>query len=44
MRLDRGDQAPEFALPDQHGNTVRLSDFQGRRVLLYFYPKARTSG
>lgn len=36
--------APDFSLPDQHGNTVRLSDFRGRRLFLFFYPKANTSG
>jgi thioredoxin-dependent peroxiredoxin len=42
--LQPGDQAPEFALPDQSGTTVRLSDFRGRRVLVYFYPRADTPG
>jgi len=42
--LQPGDPAPEFALPDQSGTTVRLSDFRGRRVLVYFYPKADTPG
>ena len=40
----QGDQAPEFELPDQDGNPVRLSDFRGRTVVLYFYPKADTPG
>jgi thioredoxin-dependent peroxiredoxin len=39
-----GDQAPDFTLPDQDGNPVRLSDLRGRRVVLYFYPKADTPG
>lgn len=43
-QLDTGDQAPVFSLPDQHGNTVRLSGFKGRKVLVYFYPKADTPG
>jgi peroxiredoxin Q/BCP len=43
-RLQAGDVAPDFALHDQHGNTVRLADFRGRKVLLYFYPKADTPG
>ena len=43
-RLEPGDPAPDFALPDQAGNTVRLSDYHGRQVLLYFYPKADTAG
>jgi peroxiredoxin Q/BCP len=42
--LQAGDDAPEFALLNQHGKEVRLSDFRGRKVLLYFYPKADTSG
>jgi peroxiredoxin Q/BCP len=44
MTLKPGDPAPDFALPDQHGNTVRLSDLRGRRVVVYFYPKADTPG
>ena len=40
-----GDRAPEFALTDQHGKTVRLGDFRGRQaVVLYFYPKDDTPG
>jgi peroxiredoxin Q/BCP len=39
-----GERAPEFALPDETGQTVRLSDFRGRRVVLYFYPKDDTKG
>ena len=42
--LPEGDQAPDFTLPDQDGNDVSLSDFRGRTVVLYFYPKAGTSG
>ena len=42
--LAAGDAAPDFALPDQSGRTVRLSDLRGRRVLVYFYPKADTPG
>ena len=41
-RLAPGDRAPAFALPDQDGETVRLADFRGRRVILYFYPAALT--
>lgn len=44
MTLKDGDPAPDFALEDQHGQTVKLSDFRGRRVVLYFYPKADTPG
>ena len=42
--LAAGDTAPDFALPDQSGDTVRLSDLRGRRVLVYFYPDADTPG
>jgi thioredoxin-dependent peroxiredoxin len=42
--LRPGDPAPDFALRDQAGNTVRLSAFRGRRLLVYFYPKADTPG
>lgn len=43
-RLNPGDKAPDFELVDQQGQTVRLSDYAGRKVLLYFYPKADTPG
>ena len=39
-----GELAPAFELPDEAGQMVRLSDFRGRRVVLYFYPKDDTSG
>lgn len=42
--LSNGDKAPAFSLRDQNGNTVSLSDFKGRKLLLYFYPKADTPG
>ncbi|HET9689937.1 MAG TPA: thioredoxin-dependent thiol peroxidase [Acidimicrobiales bacterium] len=42
--LEPGQPAPDFRLPDQHGGTVALGDFAGRRVLVYFYPKADTPG
>lgn len=42
--IEEGAKAPEFSLPDQDGNPVSLSDFSGRTVVLYFYPKAGTSG
>jgi peroxiredoxin Q/BCP len=42
--IDPGQQAPAFALPDQHGTIHRLSDHTGQPVVLYFYPKDDTSG
>jgi peroxiredoxin Q/BCP len=42
--LEPGDQAPDFELSDQRGNPVRLSDFRGQTVVLYFYPRADTPG
>lgn len=42
--LDAGDRAPDFALPDQDGREVKLSDFRGQNVVVYFYPKADTPG
>jgi peroxiredoxin Q/BCP len=41
---DIGERAPAFDLPDQHGTKVRLSHLKGRKVLVYFYPKADTPG
>ncbi len=43
-KLKKGDLAPEFRLSDQLGNTITNGDFRGRKILLYFYPKAGTSG
>lgn len=42
--LAAGDRAPAFALADQNGDKVRLSSFKGRKVLVFFYPKALTPG
>jgi peroxiredoxin Q/BCP len=42
--LSEGDKAPAFALPDQDGETVKLSDLRGETVVLYFYPRADTPG
>ena len=39
-----GTKAPEFTLPDQNGEPRKLSDYRGRKVILYFYPKDMTSG
>ena len=44
MTLSAGDKAPDFTLPDQDGQEHKLSDYQGRPVILYFYPKDHTSG
>lgn len=43
-RLAPGDTAPEFTLPDADGNEVSLSDYRGRKVIVYFYPAASTPG
>ena len=43
-RLKSGDEAPSFSLLDQDGNTVSTSDFKGRKLLAYFYPRADTPG
>lgn len=43
-RLEVGDKAPAFSLPDADGKTVKLSDFKGRKVIVYFYPAASTPG
>src|SRR3954449_4163319 len=42
--LQQGETAPDFTLPDQDGDDVRLSDLRGQTVVLYFYPKADTPG
>lgn len=44
MRLESGDPAPDFALPDQDGTTVRLDELRGGKIVLYFYPAAMTPG
>jgi hypothetical protein len=42
--LQPGDKAPDFNLQDEHGALRKLSDFRGRDVVLFFYPKANTPG
>ena len=44
MALKAGDPAPDFALHDQQGKTVKLSDLRGQKVVIYFYPRADTPG
>ncbi|WP_338876621.1 thioredoxin-dependent thiol peroxidase [Spirosoma sp. SC4-14] len=44
MNLNIGDPAPDFSSIDQNGNPVKLSDFRGKKVVLYFYPKDDTPG
>ena len=43
-RLEVGNKAPAFSLPDADGNTVSLADYKGRKVIVYFYPAASTPG
>lgn len=42
--LEVGSKSPGFTLPDQDGNEVSLSDFSGKKVVLWFFPKASTPG
>ena len=42
--LKVGDAAPDFSATDQNGRPVQLKDFRGKRVVLWFYPKANTGG
>jgi peroxiredoxin Q/BCP len=43
-KLKPGDKAPDFSLVDQNDKTVKLKDFRGKRLVVYFYPKADTPG
>ena len=43
-QLKPGDPAPAFEAPDQDDNMVSLGDFNGRKLFIFFYPKANTSG
>ena len=42
--LEAGQPAPDFDLQDQHGKRQRLQDYRGRKLLIYFYPRADTPG
>jgi peroxiredoxin Q/BCP len=44
MSLEKGQKAPSFTTKDQNGNSVSLEDFEGKKVVLYFYPKDDTPG
>ncbi|WP_416304869.1 thioredoxin-dependent thiol peroxidase [Neptunicella sp. SCSIO 80796] len=44
QRLKAGDRSPEFSLPDQNNDPCSIKQFSGRKVLVYFYPKAMTPG
>lgn len=44
IKLKEGDKAPKFTAKDQNGNTIKLSDYKGKKLVLYFYPKDNTPG
>ena len=44
MALVIGDQAPEFIGKDENGNTIQFSDYKGKKLIIYFYPKDNTPG
>tara|TARA_X000001036_G_C20244533_1_gene629519 strand:- start:246 stop:380 length:135 start_codon:yes stop_codon:yes gene_type:complete len=44
MLLKEGDKAPEFSLPNSDGDIVSLSNFEGKKIVLWFFPKANTPG
>lgn len=43
-KIEEGEKAPDFSGKDQEGNTIKLSDFKGKKLILYFYPKDDTPG
>lgn len=43
-KIKIGNLAPDFSLPDESGKTIKLSDFRGKKVIVYFYPKDDTPG
>ncbi len=43
-KIEAGNKAPGFNLSDQNGRMVKLTEYKGKKLLLYFYPKANTSG
>ena len=44
MLLEINTKAPDFTLPNQDGNMISLSDYKGKKIVLWFYPKASTPG
>ena len=44
MMLQVGDKAPDFTLPDANNNSVALKDYKGKKIVLWFFPKANTPG
>lgn len=42
--LKKGDEAPNFSAPDQEGNLISLGDYKGKKLVVFFYPKASTPG
>jgi peroxiredoxin Q/BCP len=42
--MDVNEKAPEFSLPDENGNSVSLTDYRGKNVVVYFFPRADTPG
>lgn len=44
MHLKKGDKAPKFSIPDQNGDQVKLEEFEGEKLVIYFYPKDMTPG